>query len=363
MNNSPKLAVAISRLAALRRNLPKEISEDTVGDYHSIIGDIQEGTGADLSGFRIKDKDIKPNIIPLGMYVIGAPIPKPIYTDKKFCDSNLFKRQIEALSEYVSELRRSGRQPFAKKAQASRPHVSHVTTIHIENMHGSSIQQNSPGASASIPVAPILAAPPPALKTPRFDLTNLHVTRVPTAPTGYQFRFDLINVGHEAARDLEGKIVMIPLNCWRPPIVIPFSIGNEVFPNTQLSYVSRGISLDPHSSERYIRISFQYRGGGDGASLTQDISYFGEEFPTLCRLTFSRTQKPTLKSGLTQCWTQQCLSSREPEIHRALAVMDKPTSAPAQYSLVIRVCFTIDVRSPDGLFVVESSGQAPHDPS
>ena len=144
--------------------------------------------------------------------------------------------------------------------------------------HDSPKQQNPPGASASVPVAPILATPPPALKTPRFDLTNLHVTRVPTAPTGYQFGFDLINVGHEAARDLEGKIVMIPLNFWRPPIVIPFSIGNEVFPNTQLSYVSRGVSLDPHSSERYIRISFQYRGGGRGVFDSRYLVCLGRNF-------------------------------------------------------------------------------------
>jgi hypothetical protein len=112
----------------------------------------------------------------------------------------------------------------------------------------------------------------PGTKAPHFNLNNLRVTKVPTAPTGYQFHFDLTNVGHEAARDLEGRIVMIPLNAWRPPVIIPFSIGNEVFPNTPLSFVSSGVSLDPHSSERYIRISFKYR-GSDEAYLTQDISY------------------------------------------------------------------------------------------
>jgi hypothetical protein len=231
-------------------------------------------------------------------------------TDTPFIPDFLRPYQSESIETdagYDKLYRRLTKQPEVVKPAQGKPRP----LAPRQHLPVSSIQQNPPGASASVPVAPILATPPPALKAPRLDLTNLHVTRVPTAPTGYQFRFDLINLGHKAARDLKGKIVMIPLNYWRPPIVIPFSIGNDVFPNTQLSYVSRGVNLDPHSSERYIRISFQYRGGGNEGSLTQDFSYVWGGIPNFVPSNFFSNRKPMSKSGLTKSWTQQRLSSRE----------------------------------------------------
>lgn len=186
-----KFSMASSRLNALRRNIPKEVSEDVVSGYHAIVDDLQAGCGEDLSSFRIDDGDLAKKIIPMPFVVGGgAPMPAPFYTDKRLCDTNLFTRQIEALSDYLAnllganttsatdysklsddelqELAFKGRfrahadgttkvdremviAELTKRENASRPQVSTIhNTIHIGHMTGSSIQQNSPGASANI---------------------------------------------------------------------------------------------------------------------------------------------------------------------------------------------------------------------
>jgi hypothetical protein len=52
------------------------------------------GSGEDLSMLRIQDTDLKPKIIPMPFQVTGVAIQPPIYTDVKYCDSNLFLRQL-----------------------------------------------------------------------------------------------------------------------------------------------------------------------------------------------------------------------------------------------------------------------------
>jgi hypothetical protein len=186
-----KFSVASSRLNALRRNIPKEVSEDVVGSYHAIVDDLQAGSDEDLSSFRIHDGDLAKKIIPMPFVIGGgAPMPAPFYTDKRFCDTNLFTRQIEALSDYLANLRGGhtttatdysklsddqlqelafrGRfrahadgttkvdrgmviAELTKRENASRPQVPNIhNTINIGQMTGSSVQQNSPGASANI---------------------------------------------------------------------------------------------------------------------------------------------------------------------------------------------------------------------
>jgi hypothetical protein len=188
---TPKFSVASSRLNALRRNIPKEVSEDLVGNYHAIVDDLQAGCGEDLSSFRIDDGDLEKKIIPMPFVLGGgAPMPAPFYTDKRFCDTNLFTRQIEALSDYLrslpgtptasttgysklsdddlQELAFKGRfrahadgttkvdremviAELTRREKGAGSHVSNIhNTIHIGQMTGSSIQQNSPGANANV---------------------------------------------------------------------------------------------------------------------------------------------------------------------------------------------------------------------
>jgi hypothetical protein len=72
----------MSRLSSLRRNVPKDISESVVNEYHAIVDELEPGCG-NLAGFRIKDTEVKPKIIPMPFYVCqGRSKTRPVRRSK-----------------------------------------------------------------------------------------------------------------------------------------------------------------------------------------------------------------------------------------------------------------------------------------
>jgi hypothetical protein len=96
--------MAAFRLEALRRDIPEDITEDHVVEYHRLLRELQEASGEDLSAFRISDNEVQKRLVRSLVTFLGAPPPPPIYTEKKHCDRNLFSRQVEALWCYVQHL-------------------------------------------------------------------------------------------------------------------------------------------------------------------------------------------------------------------------------------------------------------------
>ncbi len=93
----------IVRLEALRRNVPGLIGEDIVRDYNAIVLALQVAShDENMLHFRIRDTELKPRVVSVQM--AGRRSPGRInYSKENYCDSNLFKRQLEALWGYIQK--------------------------------------------------------------------------------------------------------------------------------------------------------------------------------------------------------------------------------------------------------------------
>jgi hypothetical protein len=101
--------------------MPDSIPEQTVTEYHSILDELQRISGEDLSSLRISPEDVKPRIDEAGSQsweqagrtsVRTATYGRPgsggaTYSKTRYCDGNLFTRQVNALWNYAQQLRSS----------------------------------------------------------------------------------------------------------------------------------------------------------------------------------------------------------------------------------------------------------------
>jgi len=97
MFDQKKLRIAAFRIEAIRRNIPKEIPEERVEEYHRLIDELEAASDEDLSPFRIPADEVKPKRVSIPIFLNGGPPPQPVFSEKKYCDHNLFSRQIEGL--------------------------------------------------------------------------------------------------------------------------------------------------------------------------------------------------------------------------------------------------------------------------
>lgn len=111
MRDDRKFRIASTRLAALRGNIPKEIPENLVTEYHALLDELQDASEEDLSAFRIAPAELKQKSFIVPMFVTGGPPPTPILSDERICDSNLFARQVNALGHYLTAIQQSPRTP------------------------------------------------------------------------------------------------------------------------------------------------------------------------------------------------------------------------------------------------------------
>jgi hypothetical protein len=196
MRDEQKWKLALSQFNAIRTNLPGYIPEALVNEYHAVLDLMASASDEDFSSFCVPQADIKPRVVSFQMGSRRSP-GRAHYSSDNFCDSNLFDRKIAALSHYlptIEEIMRNQPKPvpetpkdywsmstvdlelLASKYQiggyaaANGPidrdllikgllardrairgenPVPHQT-INVGQMHGSSIQQGSPGSTATI---------------------------------------------------------------------------------------------------------------------------------------------------------------------------------------------------------------------
>jgi hypothetical protein len=93
--------VNIVRLEALRQNIPSLIGENIVRDYNSIVHALQVAShDENMVHFRIPDTELKPRVVSVQMGGRRHP-GRTNYSKDSYCDSGLFKRQIQALWSYI----------------------------------------------------------------------------------------------------------------------------------------------------------------------------------------------------------------------------------------------------------------------
>lgn len=89
-----------ARLNALRKNLPlSNAMESHVNDFNSMARELaEELRDPEISRFLIPEFEVKPRIVSV------APGRGAQYSKNKFCDSGLFKRQVEGLWAYLEDI-------------------------------------------------------------------------------------------------------------------------------------------------------------------------------------------------------------------------------------------------------------------
>ena len=92
-------------LSGLKLNLPVgDVELNHVEDFHSLLTELQEQVGTDLSEFRIPPSAIKTRAIPLTVsYVFGQPQSEP-YEYQPYCDEKVFKKQVDAVLIFVEAI-------------------------------------------------------------------------------------------------------------------------------------------------------------------------------------------------------------------------------------------------------------------
>jgi hypothetical protein len=125
-----------ARLNSLRKNLPtQDVEESVVKDFNGMVRELEEELpDPEVSHFLVPDSDMKKQ------FVFGTE-RGAMFTDERYCDPRIFKRQVEGLWEYlvdsdVIKLETVERRP---------PKTSHPSgDIHIHGpVTGSVIQQGN----------------------------------------------------------------------------------------------------------------------------------------------------------------------------------------------------------------------------
>ena|ERR1700733_275077 len=110
-----------ARLNALRNNLPNYTKESVVREFNSMVEQLEEELqDPEIASFRISESDIKPRIV---SFVLGGRVN---YSEDKYCDNQLFKRQIEGLWEYLVDshvIESDNPEPQSKPQKGSRSHT------------------------------------------------------------------------------------------------------------------------------------------------------------------------------------------------------------------------------------------------
>jgi hypothetical protein len=199
MIDAKKWALARARFDALRKNVPKEVDRSRIDEYHQILDGLQQASGEDLSTFRIPESEVKPRIV--GAVPGTRSHPGRLLYGHEECDESFFARQIESLANYLGTIEAPKREtdhtggpvdywsindreleqlaikyniPPISRAGAQGEHwyidrdriiaelvkrdvalragreAPPSNIVNVGTMHGSSIQQASPGAKAEI---------------------------------------------------------------------------------------------------------------------------------------------------------------------------------------------------------------------
>jgi hypothetical protein len=96
-DSNDKIIRLYTRLNSLKQNLPKSTTchEKYVGEYHSIVQELEGATKLDLAEFRIPDGEVKPLLASFN-YLSG----EKKYTAERFCDKNFLLTKLDALLNY-----------------------------------------------------------------------------------------------------------------------------------------------------------------------------------------------------------------------------------------------------------------------
>jgi hypothetical protein len=133
---------ALAQFEGFKSSLPPSISEDVVREYHAIVDALSAASGETLNAFKISDAELEYKVISSRHRSFSGRPGRVIRSNEKSCDSARFQRQTEGLSRYLES------QGYRKAAPARSARATH--SVHVEHMHGSSIQQGTSSSPVTI---------------------------------------------------------------------------------------------------------------------------------------------------------------------------------------------------------------------
>jgi len=131
MRDIQKWNVGYSMFAGFAANLPRYPDEDDVQRYHEIVTVLEQASGHDLTHFRIVADKLKRRITSMrpGGYS-GGP-GHATYSDKRYCDSNHFRAQVDGLANYLRSIQNDAE--GASQASDTNPYES-LSDYQLEEM-------------------------------------------------------------------------------------------------------------------------------------------------------------------------------------------------------------------------------------
>ena len=101
MLNQQQWNVALAQLDSLRKNVPTSVTQGRVEEYHAMVFALQAASGdSSLLSFRIPESEVKPIVVSVRLGSRRAT-GQTNYSKEKYCDAKFFKRQVEALWQYI----------------------------------------------------------------------------------------------------------------------------------------------------------------------------------------------------------------------------------------------------------------------
>ncbi len=109
MRDNKQWDVAWAQIAALRNNIPSEINEVRVNEYHSILDAFQlaSDSAANLHSFRVSASEMKPKVTSFRKGTRRLP-PITRYSKEKYCKREYFVRQVEGAWSCLSQFQANG---------------------------------------------------------------------------------------------------------------------------------------------------------------------------------------------------------------------------------------------------------------
>ena len=102
MRDDKKWRLALAEFEAMRAHVPSRVSEKFVTDYHGVLDKMTEASEEDLDSFRIPASELKHMVVSVQLELGGLDGPrKANYSKDNYCDTNYFRRKIDALARYL----------------------------------------------------------------------------------------------------------------------------------------------------------------------------------------------------------------------------------------------------------------------
>src|SRR5258706_9475944 len=121
MVDPEKRRLANARFLAFRQHQPEMWNRDNVARFHSVIADLEEGYGIDLSSFRVTETEMKPLLVSVTRAPLSGRFPaRRQYSKELFCDGRVMQERIQGIYLYLQGMEPRSPQPADQDGDPTR---------------------------------------------------------------------------------------------------------------------------------------------------------------------------------------------------------------------------------------------------